>query len=129
LAQSGRSYDQPRKFEELIASILEDFGFDINLTKATRDGGSDIIARIKNSVCSFLTLVECKRYAPDNKVGVGIVREVIGVHSIKQASKSIIVTTSFFSKDAQEVAKKMENQIDLKDFEDLKIWLNQYGKS
>ena len=116
-----------RKFEELIASILEDFGFDVQLTKATRDGGSDIIAYIRNSVCEYLTLVECKKYAPSNKVGVGIIREVSGVHHLKRASKSIIVTTSFFSKDAVEEAKAIEHQLQLKDYEDLKDWLSQYS--
>jgi len=122
-----RLYDlSPRKFEELIASILEDLGFDVQLTKATRDGGTDIIAYIRNSVCEFLTLVECKKYAPDNKVGVGIVREVSGVHHLKNASKSIIVTTSFFSKDAVEMAKAIEHQLELKNYEDLKVWLSEY---
>lgn len=114
----------PRQFEELIASILEDFGFEVELTKATRDGGSDIIARVRNTVCSYLTLVECKKYAPENKVGVGVVREVIGVHNIKEASKSLIVTTSFFSKDAEEEAKRFENQLELKDYEAVKEWLS-----
>jgi len=42
-----RMYDMnPRKFEELIAAIFKDFGFDVELTKATRDGGRDIIASI-----------------------------------------------------------------------------------
>lgn len=45
-------YDlSPRKFEELIAAILEDLGFEVELTQATRDGGSDIIANIRNAVC------------------------------------------------------------------------------
>lgn len=96
------------------------------LTKAIRDGGTDIIAYIRNSVCGFLTLVECKKYAPDNKVGVGIVREVSGVHHLKNASKSIIVTISFFSKDAVEMAKAIEHQLQLKNYEDLKGWLREY---
>lgn len=116
----------PRKFEELIASILQDLGFDVKLTQATRDGGRDIIAYIRNSVCSYLTHIECKRYGPKNKVGVGIIREVIGVHQLRKATKSLIVTTSFFSKDAINEAKVMENQLDLKDFNDIKIWLGQY---
>jgi HJR/Mrr/RecB family endonuclease len=116
----------PRKFEELIASILKDLGFEVELTPATRDGGRDIIAHIRNAVCSYLTHIECKRYAPDNKVGVGIVREVIGVHHIKGATKSIIVTTSFFSKDAIEEAARMENTLDLRDFNNIKDWLQKY---
>jgi len=120
-------YDlNPRKFEELIASILKDLGFDVELTKATRDGGRDIIASIRNAVTSFLAYVECKRFAADNKVGVGIIRKVAGVHYMKMPSKSIIVTTSFFTKDAVIEAKLLENQLELKDFNDIKVWLRNY---
>lgn len=123
----GKLYDlSPRKFEELIASILEDLGFDVELTRATRDGGSDIIAYIRNAVCEYLTLVECKKYAPDNKVGVGIIREVTGVHFLKRATKSLIVTTSYFSADAVKEAMKFENQLGLKDYDAIKEWLRQY---
>jgi restriction endonuclease Mrr len=116
----------PRKFEELVASILEDMGLSVELTQATRDGGSDIIASIKNSLASFLILVECKRYAPDNKVDVTIVRSVAGVHMLKQPSKSIIVTTSTFTRDAKEEANKYKGLIELKDYENLKEWLKRY---
>lgn len=116
----------PRKFEELIASILRDFGFETELTKATRDGGRDIIARIENSVTSYLTYIECKRYAPDNKIGVELIRNVSGVYYLDKPAKSIIVTTSFFTEDAKEAAKKIENQLDLKDFNDIKKLLERY---
>lgn len=116
----------PRKFEELIASILEDLGFDVELTKATRDGGRDIIASIKNAVTSFLSYIECKRYSPENKIDVGIIRQVQGVFYTQKPTKSIIVTTSFFTKDAKEEAKLIENQLDLKDFNDIKNWLERY---
>tara|TARA_R110002050_G_scaffold9504_1_gene32916 strand:+ start:55702 stop:56457 length:756 start_codon:yes stop_codon:yes gene_type:complete len=122
-----KMYDlSPRKFEELVADILKDMGFDVELTQATRDGGRDIIAHVKNSVCSYLTHIECKKYAPDNKVGVGIIREVMGVHHLRQATKSIIVTTGFFSKDAVKEAGMVENHLALKDFNSLKEWLERY---
>jgi len=116
----------PRRFEELVASILEDMGLDVQLTQATRDGGTDIIAEFKNAITSFLILVECKKYSPENKVGVGIIREVAGVHSFKQPSKSIIVTTSTFTKPAKDAASILKEQIDLKDYFNLKEWLNKY---
>lgn len=122
-----KMYDiSPRKFEELVADILKDMGFEVELTKATRDGGRDIIAHIRNSVCSYLTHIECKKYAPDNKVGVEIIRKVMGVHQIRKATKSIIVTTGFFSKDAVKEAAMVGNRLDLKDFNDLKDWLQRY---
>ena len=120
-------YDlNPRKFEELIASILKDLGFDVELTKTTRDGGRDIIASIRNAVTNFLAYVECKRFAADNKVGVGIIRKVAGVHYTRKPSKSIIVTTSYFTKDAIKEAESLENQLDLKDFNSIKEWLKKY---
>ena len=120
-------YDlDPRKFEELIASIFKDFGFDVELTKATRDGGRDIIASIRNAVTNFLAYVECKKYAADNKIGVGIIRNVAGVHYMRKPSKSIIVTTSYFTKDAIKEARSLENQLDLKDFNSIKEWLKKY---
>lgn len=116
----------PRKFEELVASIFKDLGFDVTLTKATRDGGSDIIASIRNAVTSFLILVECKKYSPENKVGVGIIREVAGVHTLRNPSKSIIVTTSTFTNDAIDMASQLNERIDLKDYNNLKEWLKRY---
>lgn len=115
-----------RKFEELIASILEDMGLDVQLTQATRDGGSDIIASIKNSLTSLLILVECKKYAPGHKVSVDIVRQVAGVHMLKEPAKSIIVTTSTFTKDAIKEVKQLKEKIELKDYDNLKEWLSQY---
>ncbi|QIH37061.1 restriction endonuclease [Sphingobacterium sp. DR205] len=57
---------------------------------------------------------------------VGIIRQVTGVHYLEKPSKSIIVTTSFFTKDAQDAAKKIEQQLALKDYNDLKQWLEKY---
>ncbi|UUW08296.1 restriction endonuclease [Flavobacterium plurextorum] len=116
----------PRKFEELIAAIFKDLGYAVELTKATRDGGRDIIASISTAATNFLAYVECKRYAPDRKVDVGIIRDVAGVQYIHKPSKSIIVTTGYFTKDAIETAKQIENQLDLKDFSDIKTWLEKY---
>lgn len=120
-------YDlSPRKFEELVASILEDMGLEVTLTQATRDGGTDIIAMVKSSITSFLILVECKRYSPEHKVNVGIIREVAGVHSLKEPAKSIIVTTSTFTKDAIKEASLHKEKIELKDYLNLKEWLSKY---
>jgi len=107
-------------------SILEDLGFDVQLTKQTRDGGRDILAYVRNAVCEFLTYVECKKYAAKNKVGVEIVRGVAGVHYINKPSKSLLVTTSYYTPDAIAEAKNMEHQLELKDFNDIRGWLAKY---
>ena len=35
---------KPRQFEELVAEIWDAFGFEVELTQQTRDGGKDILA-------------------------------------------------------------------------------------
>jgi ABC-type bacteriocin/lantibiotic exporters, contain an N-terminal double-glycine peptidase domain len=116
----------PRSFEELIADILHDLGFEVELTKATRDGGVDIYAYVRTTVCNFLVFVECKKWAPDNHVGLDIVQRLFGVQQIGQANKSMIITTSFFTDPAIKEAKRYNGMMDLRDFNSLKDWLIKY---
>jgi hypothetical protein len=51
---------------------------------------------------------------------------VTGVHYLRKANKSMIVTTSFSTKDAVEESKLIENSLDLKDYNDIKKWLERY---
>lgn len=87
----------PRKFEELVAAIFKNNGFTVELTPQTRDGGADIIA-VQHSAFTgdTVSLIECKRYAPTQKVGIGVVQRLIGAVHQRQATKGVIVTTSFF---------------------------------
>ncbi len=123
-------YDlSPRKFEELIAAILKDFGFNVELTSATRDGGKDIYAYIKNQVTSILMFVECKKWAPTRHVGIEVVQRLYGVQQINKANKSMVVTTSYFTKQAIAECKRYENLMSLKDYFDLKAWLKRYEEA
>jgi HJR/Mrr/RecB family endonuclease len=115
-----------RKFELLVARILKDFGFDVELTPATRDGGRDILAYLANNICTFLTFVECKRYAPHRLVGIETVQRLYGVQQSYQANKSLIVTTSDFSKPARNERLRYEYQMEFKNYNDLKQWLEPY---
>jgi restriction system protein len=114
----------PRRFEELIAAIFSNNGFSVELTPKTRDGGVDIIAVHKSALTgNAVHLVECKRYAPENSVGIGVVQRLLGAVTQRRANKGVIVTTSFFTKDAMEVAKCTENILSLKDYGDILSWL------
>ena len=118
----------PRKFEELVADILKDFGFDVELTSATRDGGFDIYAYMKTQIGTFLTFVECKRWTPPNNVGIEVVQRLQGVQHINNAHKSMIVTTSYFTQPAILASRARENLMTLVDYNDLKKWLENYHK-
>jgi len=58
----------PRKFEELLAELLSDMGWRVELTPATRDGGKDILAYLNTDVGEILCLVEAKKHRRDRKV-------------------------------------------------------------
>lgn len=115
-----------RSFEELVADILIDFGFDVELTSSTRDGGRDMLAYFRNPITEFLTFVECKKWAYERPVGIDVVQRVFGVLQGHRANKSLIVTTSRFSRDALSEQKRYETLMDLKNYEDIKTWLSKY---
>jgi len=112
-----------RRFEELVAEILTRKGYKVELTPATRDGGKDIYAARKNDLGSFLYIVECKKYKPTHKVGINVLRDLYGVLSKERATYGVAVTTSYFSKPAQEFQQELQFQMSLQDFNSIKQWL------
>lgn len=118
-----------RQFEELAAELLTRQGYEVELTSETRDGGKDLYAVKKDGLGSFLFLVECKRYAADRSVGVGVVRSVHGVAQHERANGAVVLTTSFFSEPARRFAQDLRGQMSLKDFFDLQTWLRNAQKT
>jgi restriction system protein len=117
-------YDlSPRQFEKIVAELLESKGYEVKISPATRDGGVDIYAAEKNDLGSFLYLVQCKRYAPEHHVGVGLIRELLGTVELKRATAGILVTSSFFSKDAKELQQQLAYKIGLKDYFGIQKWI------
>jgi hypothetical protein len=117
---------ESRKFEELVARLLEDQGCEVTLTKRTRDGGYDVFGRMKTGPADLLFLAECKRYAPENRVGVEVIRGLYGVTEARRANLGLVITTSSFTKDAREEKVRIGPRIDLKDYSDLCDWLERY---
>ncbi len=115
-----------RKFEELVAQIFKAAGYEVELTPAVKDGGYDMIAiRHDKFIGANKYLIECKRYAPNNRVGVGVVRGLYGVVSSNNinATKGIITTTSTYTRKAIEFAEMNKHRITLNEFKDLQNWL------
>lgn len=113
----------PRDFERVVAELLSRQGYSVELTPATRDGGFDIRAASDSALGSFLYLVECKKYAEDRPVGVGIVRSLHGVVHATGATAGVLVTTSNFTRTAVEFRRTIEHQMTFRDFQDLAKWL------
>lgn len=118
----------PRKFEEVVAELLHHQGYEITVTPLTRDGGKDIYASAKTAVGSFLYIVQCKKYSPDNPVGVALIRELYGVVEAEKATAGILATTSFFTRPAKEFQKQIEFRVSLQDYFGIQKWLKSTQK-
>ena len=116
----------PRQFEELLAELLNDMGYEVQLTKATRDGGKDILAFMNTPLGKTLCLVEAKKYRQDRTIGVELVRTLYGTLCDYQANSAMLVTTSTFSKDAKEFQSRHEYQLSLRDYGHLVDWIKGY---
>lgn len=114
-----------RRFEELIAEIFSGFGYTVELTKRTRDGGVDVIA-IRKTIVAERYLIECKRPDPGNPVGIMPVRALYGVFASQDATKAILATTARFSKDATIFLHDHRWQIEGRDFDGLNNWIAEY---
>lgn len=86
------------EFEGLCAAIISDMGFQIELTKASGDGGIDIIARNSLPLYRGKYIVQCKRYS--GTVGEPILRDLYGVVMSERANKGILMTTGTFTRSA-----------------------------
>lgn len=117
----------PRQFEELIASLFKNQGFDVELTARTRDGGYDIVAVAHSGLNPETLLVEVKHFAPNRPVGVGIVRALYGVKKLNLASKGILVTSSYVSRDARhEFSRVIPWELDFAERDKVIEWCNNY---
>lgn len=114
----------PREFEMLVASVFRANGFDVELTPGSRDGGFDVLAVQRSKfVGETRFLIECKRYAKENKVGIGLVQRLIGTVNQFKATRGILVTTSSFTRDAVDCVESTPGIITIKDYECLTGWL------
>jgi hypothetical protein len=72
---------------------------------------------------SFLYVGESVRYAPGDEIGVGLIREMIGVADEEYGSASILAATSFIASDGCEYDQRFEWQLDSRDYALLGEWL------
>lgn len=98
---------------------LDAQGYTVELTPQTRDGGKDIIVTQKTDLGDFCIYVECKKYDRSNPVRVKLIRELYGTVMADNVTAGLMVTTSYYTKDAYEYRETVKNRIHLKDYQDL----------
>jgi uncharacterized protein YjbI with pentapeptide repeats len=119
---------RPRQFEELVAGILASYGWEVQLTPESRDGGYDIFAISKDiSGARTSWIIECKRYRRDRKVGVEIARALYGVKQDIRVANAMLATTSDFTRGVNDF-KASRYDFDLKNYQDVLNWINTYKR-
>jgi hypothetical protein len=119
-----------RVFEEIVAEVFRGFGYQVDLTKMTRDGGKDIIALRKHGdeIIERL-LIECKHWK--DKLDVRPVRNLVGVAVTQEELPTgiILATTSSFTEDAKElqINPNISIKLDLRDYNDILSWIGDYN--
>lgn len=114
-----------RRFEELIAEIWSGFGYSVELTQPTCDGGIDVIA-VRKNIVEERYLIECKRPDIGNCVGILPVRALYGVLVDDGATKAILATTGHFSKEAIIFFNDHKWRMESRNFEGVMEWLKEY---
>ena len=118
----------PREFEKVIGRIFEGFGFRVEITSQTRDGGADLICMSYAHGIPFKVAVEVKRYSEGRPVGVELVRSFVGANRKLRANKLVYVSTSRFTRDAIEYATDSGDTslLELKAFPDVVNWAREH---
>lgn len=108
-----------REFEILIAILYEALGYKVNLTKATRDGGKDIIAEINENERKEKVFVECKLYKTC-ELKKETVRALGYTMLSEEATRAVIFTSGYDTK----ALKEMDTRIQIFDMEEMILLLN-----
>ena len=112
-------------FENLVATLLARMGFHVEMTKASGDGGIDIIATLDKPLLKGRYLIQCKRFAAESPIGAPLIREFYGaVRADHGAVKGVFITTSYFTEQAKDFARGLA--IDLIDRDQLRHLLHEH---
>lgn len=94
----------PYRFEKIVEDIFRrNYGYRTRRTQSSRDGGYDIVLLEESTGKKII--VECKRYAKNRRVGVGIIRQLLGVELINNFSEAKLVSSSYFTEPAKAEAE------------------------
>jgi len=96
--------------------------FEVSLSKATRDGGADLVCLKNHHGIPFSMAVEVKRYT-NKPVDVRLVRSFVGSNREFKANRLLFITTSSYTKPAMEYAENYAGHfLSLASYDDIRQW-------
>jgi len=119
-AISNRFSDfSPYDFEDFIAQLFKDKGFDVEGTNYSGDYGADVIT----SKDGIRTAIQVKRYTKTNKVGVKDINQIIGGKEYHKCDKAMVICTSDYTKQGRNLSS--EANVELWNWEDLLLSIQE----
>lgn len=118
------------RFEAIVNDVFRAHGYRTILTRATKDKGVDIVLLSRDG-SSIEGIVECKRYAETRKIGVELVKQLMGTAVQWRLNRAYLVTSSSFTSGARDVAvnyAKQGYEFDLLGASDLLKLLQVYNE-
>lgn len=120
----------PTGFEDLVIELLERMGYgkagSVERTSATGDAGIDGIIS-QDPLGLDRIYVQAKRYAEERAIDRPRIHEFAGALLGKQGDRGVFITTSRYTKGAQEEAERINARIELIDGSTLAQLLVAYG--
>lgn len=116
----------PIEFEQLVADLWAQQGYETEVSQASNDMGADVIATRSDAMVDAKLAIQVKRYSEGNDIGRNDVQQH---HSMKVQDSTVdgavIVTTSAFTQPAEDWA--LEHGMKLIDGDDLVELLQEDG--
>lgn len=91
----------PAEFEDFIAYLFRENGYEQVQTSYSADFGADLIVK-KEGV---KTAVQVKRYFELHKVGITDINQIIGAQQYYRCEQALMITTSSYTPEARNLAK------------------------
>lgn len=97
--------------EEMLAELFRGLGFEVTLTRPSKDGGKDIILNCIIDSAEFSFLVEVKHWKNSTKVGKNHVRKFTSVVIKENRQKGLFLSTYGFTNNYYEALTEKEMQV------------------
>ncbi|MEV5704490.1 restriction endonuclease [Actinoallomurus sp. NPDC052274] len=114
---------KPNEFEHFTRQLFETMGMKSWVTQASKDDGVDAVAINEDPVFGGLCVIQAKRYS--GPVNVEAVRALAGVMEDKHATKGIMITTSWVTKDGHAFAAR-HGRIQIMECEEIKYLCKEH---
>ena len=113
-----------RQLEEIIAEMLKVEGYEVELRRGTKDSGAAVIAHRELATIGYVkTIWQAKHLQNGNKVGIGVIRELADVRNEMNATKGIIVTSSYLTRGALARVERDNYNLGKMERPELELWI------